>query len=147
MNSFQTAKIYRLAAWLLTWTAGTAVGFAQTTDRIYVNGTVITMNGAQTVQAVAVRGDRIAAVGTNADIRKMASSSTAVVDLQGKTMLPGLIDTHSHFPGSGTSALFSVDLSAPPLGKVNSIDDLVAALHAKAQETPKGQWIRGGGYF
>ena len=74
-------------------------------DRIYVNGTVITMDGAaRVVQAVAIRGDRIAAAGPDAQIRNMAGPNTVVVDLSGKTLLPGLIDAHSHFPGSGTSA-------------------------------------------
>ncbi len=115
-------------------------------DIIYINGTVITMNGAHMAQAVAVRGELIAAVGSDADIRKLADAHTKVMDLKGKTMLPGLIDAHSHFPGSGTTALFSVDLSGAPLGNVNSIDELVAALHKRALTTPKGEWIHGNGY-
>jgi len=140
--------IYRRVAFLAACAAAGSLMLAQSTapDRIYVNGTVITMNGAQIVQAVAVRGDRIVGAGTNADIRKMAGSSAAVVDLKGKTMLPGLIDAHSHISMAGVWALFTANLSSPPLGKVNNIDDLVAALRAKAQETPKGQWVRGQGY-
>jgi predicted amidohydrolase YtcJ len=116
-------------------------------DVAYVNGTVITMDGAtSTAEAVAVNDGRITAVGSTADIRKLASAATRVVDLQGQTMLPGFIDAHSHFPGSGTSALYSVNLSSPPLGPINNVNDMIAALKAKAAQTPKGGWIRGGGY-
>jgi hypothetical protein len=116
-------------------------------DAVYVNATVITMDPAgSTAEAVAVRDGRITTVGSSADIRKLAATTTRVVDLQGQTLLPGFIDAHSHFPGTGTAALYSVNLSSPPLGLIESVDDVVGALKAKAAETPKGAWIRGGGY-
>jgi predicted amidohydrolase YtcJ len=116
-------------------------------DVAYINATVITMDPASsTAEAVAVRDGRITAVGSSAAIRKLATASTRVVDLQGQTLLPGFIDAHSHFPGSGTAALYIVNLSSPPLGPIGSVDDLVAALKAKAAQTPEGDWIRGGGY-
>lgn len=119
---------------------------AQTTT-IYINGTIVTMDGNnRTVQAVAIQGDRIKAAGTNEEIRKTADASTKVIDLKGKTMLPGLIDAHSHFPSAGIEALYSVNLSSPPLGDVRNINDLIEALRRKAASTPKGQWIRGDGY-
>jgi predicted amidohydrolase YtcJ len=125
------------------------VASAQSTapDTIYVNATVITMDASsRTAQAVAVKGDRITAVGSTADLRKSAGTATRVVDVSGKVLVPGFIDPHSHFPGNGTNALYVVNVQSPPLGPVNTIDDLVAALRRKAQETPKGQWIRGAGY-
>ncbi|MFN8060418.1 MAG: amidohydrolase [Vicinamibacterales bacterium] len=116
-------------------------------DSIYVNGTIITMDAqSRTVDAVAVAGGRITAVGTQADVRKLAQATTRVIDLQGRTMLPGFIDAHSHFPGSGMAALYTVNLSSPPLGAIGSVSDIVAALRSRAAQTPKGQWIRGGGY-
>ena len=116
-------------------------------DVIYINGTVVTMDAAShTVEAVAVKRDRIAALGTTADIRKLAGAATKVIDLRGKAMLPGFVDAHSHFPGAGTSALYEVNVQSPPLGPVNGIGDMIAALKEKAQQTPKGQWIRGSGY-
>src|ERR1019366_4174320 len=105
-------------------------------DTIYINGTVVTMaNASRSVQAVAVHGDRIAAVGSTADIQKSAGPNTKVVDLRGATMLPGLIDAHSHFPAAGVSALYSVNLAGPPLGDVRNMDDLVDALRRKAAST------------
>jgi predicted amidohydrolase YtcJ len=126
------------------------VGYAQpssTPDAIYVNATVITMDASsRTVEAVAVKGDKISAVGSNTDIRRAAGSSTRVLDLKGKVLLPGFVDAHSHFPGNGVDALYVVNLGSPPVGPINSIDDLVAALKKKAANTPKGEWIRGSGY-
>lgn len=116
-------------------------------DTIYTDAVVLTMDtGARTFQAVAVRGDRVAAAGTTAELLKTAGPNTRVVNLNGATILPGFIDAHSHFPGSGTAALYSVNLASPPLGDVRTIDDLVAALRRKAANTPKGEWIRGGSY-
>jgi predicted amidohydrolase YtcJ len=120
---------------------------AQPPTAIYVNGTVITMDReSRTVQAVAVRDGLIAAVGTAAEIRKLAGPGTVTVDLKGATMVPGMIDAHSHFPSPGISALYTVNLAGPPLGDVKKIDDIVAALKLKAASTPKGQWIRGTRY-
>jgi predicted amidohydrolase YtcJ len=148
MGFYKAVKFDRRNAFLAAFAAAATLllGQGDAPDRIYVNGTVITMNGAQIVQAVAVRGDRIVGAGSNADIRKMGGPRATVIDLKGKTMLPGFIDAHSHLTMAGDWALFMVNLSAPPLGKINNIDDLVAALHAKALETPKGQWIRGTSY-
>lgn len=132
------------AAWL-----GSAWVVAQATapDTIYVNGTIVTMDAqSRTVAAVATLGDRIVAVGADAEIRKLAGDRTRVVDLQRRTMLPGFIDAHSHFPGSGIAELFTVNLSSPPLGSITSVENMVTALRQKAQTLPKGQWIRGGGY-
>jgi len=142
---------------VLVVAAGSSVAFtaactgtqtqAAAPDAVYVNATVITMDPAgSTAEAVAVRDGLITTVGSSADIRKLAAATTRVVDLRGQTLLPGFIDAHSHFPGSGTAALYSVNLSSPPLGPIESVDDVVAALKAKAAETPKGGWIRGNGY-
>lgn len=116
-------------------------------DTIYVNGTVITMDGQERItEAFAILGDKFVAVGRNGDIRRLAGRGTKVVDLRGKTVIPGFVDAHSHFPGSGTAKLFNADLSGPPVGTVSNIADLVAALQAKAGSTPAGQWVRGSGY-
>ena len=135
-------------ATLATWLGFGWLGAQGTApDTIYVNGTIVTMDAqSRSVAAVATRGDRIVAVGTDVAIRRLADDRTRVVDLQQRTMLPGFIDAHSHFPGSGTAALFTVNLSSPPLGPINSVENMVAALRQKARTLPAGQWIRGGGY-
>lgn len=115
-------------------------------DTVYLNGIVVTMNGDQTAQAVAVRGDEIVAVGTSDEVQALAGADTRVVDLDGKTMLPGFYAAHDHFPGSGRVAVSSVDLNSPPIGTIETMDELVAALSERAAETPVGEWIQGRGY-
>ena len=66
-------------------------------DAIYVNGKVVTVDPHDSVaSALAVKGDRILAVGSDAEMREFAGSSTEVVDLAGKTVLPGINDSHMH---------------------------------------------------
>lgn len=115
-------------------------------NTVYVNGVVITMDRtARNVQAVAVDGDRILAAGSNDEIRKLANSKTRVVDLGNKVILPGFISAHDHFD-MAAAIHYTVDLNSPPVGAINSIDDLIQALKKKAQETPRGQWVMGFGY-
>ena len=115
-------------------------------DTIWVNGTVVTMEGEQVVQAVAVLGDDIVAVGSDAEVRALAGPETRVVDLDGRTMTPGFYAAHDHFPGSGRVAVTQVDLNSPPIGVIENMDQLVAALGARAEELPEGQWVSGRGY-
>lgn len=115
-------------------------------DTIWVNGTVITMEGDQTVQAVAALGDQIVAVGSDDEVRGLAGPETRVVDLDGRTMTPGFYAAHDHFPGSGRVAVTQVDLNSPPIGAIENMDQLVAALRARAEELPEGQWVSGRGY-
>src|SRR4030095_946264 len=69
-------------------------------DLILKNGAVYTANDqAPTAQAVAVKGDRIVFVGSNAEAQKYAGKDTRLVDLQGKTVLPGFTDSHQHLSG------------------------------------------------
>jgi predicted amidohydrolase YtcJ len=75
-----------------------AAAGAQTADKIFVNGKIVTVDDRFTVaQALAVRGQRIMAVGTSADIEKLKGPATEVIDLRGRTVIPGLIDNHAHW--------------------------------------------------
>lgn len=113
---------------------------------IYVNGTIITVDSNNRIaQALAVKDDKILAVGSNEQILSLANPDTKVVDLAGKTMIPGFYDAHGHFSNTGES-LLKVDLTSPPVGKRKCIADYIAALRKKAQETPLGEWIFGYGY-
>jgi predicted amidohydrolase YtcJ len=124
----------------------TAPGRGIAPDTIWVNGTVVTMEGERVVQAVAVLGDLIVAVGSDATVRGLAGPETRVVDLDGRTMTPGFYAAHDHFPGSGRVAVTQVDLNSPPIGGIENMDQLVAALRARAEELPEGQWVSGRGY-
>lgn len=126
---------------------GLSAHAAEVPDTIYVNGRIVTANTENTVaEAVAVKGDRIQAVGRNEELRAAAGPQSRIVDLGGKTMIPGIIDPHSHFPLSANTVLFQVDLASPPVGKITSIDGILAALKKKAEQTPPGEWIVGVGY-
>ncbi len=116
-------------------------------DKIYINGKIITVNASNSVaQAVAVQGGKILEVGSTADISKLKGANTVVVDLGGKTVIPGFIDGHSHFMGLGRAK--TANVAAPPVGPVKNIADLVAELqkHKADKKIPDGEWISGFGY-
>jgi len=116
-------------------------------DAIYINGTILTLEEKQSpAEAVATMGDHIVAVGKKAFIKKMAGPATRVVDLAGKTLVPGLNEPHNHFAMYGVYVLRMVNLQSPPLGPVSRMKDLIEALREKAGKTPKGEWILGRGY-
>jgi predicted amidohydrolase YtcJ len=114
--------------------------------RVFVNANVLTMDAVNRVAAaVSVRHDRIEAVGTNAEIRRLITAETVVADLGGRTLLPGFIDAHGHFPGSGVREIMA-DLQSPPVGSVRSLADVEAALSGVTSGKDKGEWLFGFGY-
>ena len=75
---------------------------APSADIILTNGKVITVDDTFSIaQAVAVRGDRIIAVGTNQNITRLAGPNTRRIDLRGRSVVPGMIDNHAHFQEEG----------------------------------------------
>jgi predicted amidohydrolase YtcJ len=101
---------------------------AQPADRIWTGGAVLTMNDkAMRAQAVAERGGRIVAVGTREQVMKLRGPSTQMIDLKGRTMVPGFVDAHGHVMGGGIQAL-SANVLAPPDGKVKDIAGLQQTL-------------------
>ena len=112
---------------------------------IYVNGTVLTMDSEnRTAEAVSVRDGVIEAVGGSEAMLAKANDETLVVDLRGRTLMPGFVDAHGHFPGSGQT-VFSVDLNSPPIGDVTDMKQLLALLSDFAMERGDG-WVVGHGY-
>jgi hypothetical protein len=91
-------------------------------------------------EAIAVRGDRILAVGKNADMGKLKGPQTQVVDLGGRFVMPGFNDAHLHLDDAGTTKL-SVDLTG-----VKSLEDLRARVDKKVGESKAGDWILGSGW-
>jgi predicted amidohydrolase YtcJ len=112
---------------------------------VITNGKVITVDNDFTiVQAVAVKGGRIVAVGTNSEVRASADKDTKVVDLKGKTMLPGINEAHMHVASFGvTRPPLALDVGYP---RVKSIRDIVKAVDEKAKTLQPGEWIRGRGW-
>ncbi len=117
--------------------------FAQTftADLVIVNANVRTMDKAKpTAQSVAAIGNRIVAIGTNAETKSLIGKNTKVIDAQGKLVLPGFNDAHVHFLDGG-SGLSSVDLrdAKTPQEFVQRIADF-------AKKLPKGRWILNGNW-
>lgn len=99
-------------------------------DQIYLNGTILTMEPAQPqVEAVAVRDGKILARGSQKDILKFKGDSTMVINLEGKTMMPGFIDPHSHYIAAVISTI-STNISSPPIDSVRCISDIISKLNA-----------------
>ncbi|MBA2112872.1 amidohydrolase [Bremerella alba] len=133
--------------WLVLYSTSTISWAQEIADAIYFNGTVITLDEDDDVaQAMAIRGNKILAVGTNEEIQKLSAATTEMHDLQHKAILPGLYAAHDHFPGSGRVGITLVDLSSPPIGKIQTIDELISVLKEQASQVPAGTWIRGRGY-
>jgi predicted amidohydrolase YtcJ len=108
-------------------------------DLIIINATIHTMDqGRPLAEAVAVSGNRIIAVGTTKEIRKLAGANTRVIDAKGQLVLPGFNDAHVHFM-SGGFQLSSVDLR-----DASSQQEFAERIRAFADRLPPGRWITGG---
>jgi len=97
-------------------------------------------------EALITQNNKILFVGKQKESLRLINDTTKITDLQGKTLIPGFIDAHSHFSRAGFEAISRIPLNAPPVGNIDSISSLLQALNDKAQTTPPGQWILGVGY-
>ena len=114
--------------------------------QVFVNGEVLTMDADnRVVQALSVRSERIEALGSNEEIMALVTDRTEIIDLGGRTLLPGFIDAHGHFPASALNTV-AADLNSPPLGVITDIDSLLAAMRERAAIVPAGDWVTGFGY-
>src|SRR5262249_54563898 len=103
---------------------------------VLYNANILTVNSHQPrAQAVAIAGDRFLAIGGNDEVRAMATARTKQVNLEGKTVVPGFIDAHSHPASSGRRHLREVDCD------LRSIKEIQDAIRQRAGKTPPGQWI------
>ncbi|HJR63660.1 MAG TPA: amidohydrolase [Gemmatimonadaceae bacterium] len=110
-------------------------------DLALVGGHVVTVDSARPeAQAVAIRGDRILAVGTDEEIRGYVGSETEVIELDGRLVIPGFIEGHGHFTGLGESKLI-LDLTT-----ARSWNDIVGMVAQAAELATPGEWIRGRGW-
>ena len=118
-------------------------GPAAAAGLIFTGGRVHTVNASDdVVSALAVAGGRILAVGSDADALAYRGPGTEVVELRGRSLLPGFIDAHCHFPSLGLS-MSAIDCKAPGM---QSIEALQKAVRERAATQPAGTWIRGRGY-
>jgi len=121
--------------------AATGSAQAQTADTILVNGKILTVDrNNSTVQALAIRDGRILVTGSSEDVRKRADQNTKVIDLGGRTVTPGLIDSHIHALRAGLT--YSVELSW--IG-VPSLAQGLNLIREAARSSRPGTWIKVGG--
>jgi predicted amidohydrolase YtcJ len=110
-------------------------------DLVLTNGRVVTVDDAvPEAQAIAITGDRIAALGSSADIRRYIDASTQVIDLQGQLAIPGFIDGHAHFMGVGEARL-NLNLMS-----TTSWEQIVAMVAEAVKKAKPGEWIVGRGW-
>jgi predicted amidohydrolase YtcJ len=115
---------------------------AQDMDLVVVNGNIYTVNEKQPhAEAFAVRDQRIAFVGSTADVQKLRSANTRVIDLGGKTIVPGLTDSHCHIFGIGEREMWL------NFEGTHSLQDFLAKVKERVSRTEKGKWITGRGWI
>jgi hypothetical protein len=108
-------------------------------DLVVLNGKVWTVDKAKPqAEAIAVVNDRIAAVGSNEEIKKWVGPNTRTIDAHGKTVLPGLIDAHVHFSTGGS------DVSGVQLKDARNREEFAARIGEHAKKLAKGEWMLGG---
>lgn len=109
----------------------------QPADLIVVNAKVLTVDARNSrAEAVAIRGGRFTAVGTSADIRKLAGPRTRVIDAGGRTVVPGFIESHVHATGAARGEV------AQPFIQLNSIDEIKDWVRARARDAGPGGWVQ-----
>jgi predicted amidohydrolase YtcJ len=105
-------------------------------DLVLLGGKVLTVDPRSRVaDAVAIAGDRIIAVGTEAEIRQLIAPSTRLIDVGGRSVVPGLVDGHAHMDREGLKGIL------PSLAGARSIDDVLQRIEVLVRATEPGEWI------
>src|SRR6267143_2947123 len=114
----------------------------QPADLVLRNGNIYTVNDRQpAAEAVAVKSERIIFVGSNAGVQDYIGKSTRVVDLKGETVVPGMTDAHHHLEGVGSREM-TLNLEG-----VNSLEEFLAKVKARVDQTKAGEWVTGRGWI
>jgi predicted amidohydrolase YtcJ len=114
----------------------------QPADLVFKNANVYTASDRQPrAEAVAVAGDRIVFVGSNADAQNYVGKNTRVIDLHGQTMLPGLTDAHHHLSGVGFREM-TLNLEG-----ITSLEEFLAKIKARVDQKQPGEWVTGRGWI
>ena len=123
-------------------------------DLVLLNGKIMTMDAAgTTVRALATVGERIAVIGSDDDVRSLANGNTRVIDLQGRVVLPGFIDTHVHVDCAAVNTKLATSCHIPPVeyvevhGSTGSKEAILNFVQQSAREQDTGEWIIGQGRF
>ena len=124
------------------WIATQRNRAVRSADLVLINGAVYTGDDKQrTAEAVAIRGDRIVYVGTNAGAKRLVGKNTKLMDVEGRAVLPGFTDAHHHLSGVGFREL-NLNLEG-----TTSLDDFLAKVKARVDLAKPGEWITGRGWI
>jgi predicted amidohydrolase YtcJ len=136
-------KIRAVLVFLALCTALPATAQPEIAQTVFVNGNIYTMNERQPrAEAIAVKNGRIVFVGSNADAKKFeAASGSRRIDLAGKTVVPGLTDSHCHIFGIGEREM-TLNLEG-----ANTLEDFLARVKERVAKTERGKWITGRGWI
>jgi predicted amidohydrolase YtcJ len=114
--------------------------------QVWTNGHVLTMDvDGRQATALVIEDDRILAVGTDEDVQRWLADADVMLDLEGRTVVPGFVEAHGHFPGAGLAAV-AADLNSPPIGNVKTIPEALEALQDVDAAQPGDDWLIGFGY-
>jgi len=121
---------------LVSWLATYPLLAEDHAETILYNGKIVTVDDKFSIaQAIAIRGRKILQVGSNDAVMETKNDATRLVDLQGKMVLPGLMDSHTH-PGGASMHEFD-----HPVPDMESIQDVLEYIHSRTQAVPEGEWI------
>src|SRR6185503_19555304 len=127
---------------LLLFTLPATAPPQQSADLIFTNGNVYTVNAERPhAEAIAVKGDRIVFVGTNAAAKRFQGKSTRVIDLHGATVVPGLADAHAHFTGIGQREM-NLNLEG-----ITTLEAFLAKVKDRVDQAKAGDWVTGRGWI
>ncbi len=118
---------------------GAAAQAADPVTTVFIGGTILTVDAAfSEAEAIAIRGERILAVGSEADVRAAAGGAAEIVDLLGKTLLPGFIDCHTHVVAG--SIVDSI-MEYVGMARYTTAQEVLGHIAARAAEAPAGEWL------
>ena len=131
------AKIFCASSLAITALGTASTAWSQNAETILVNGKILTVDAQFSIrEALAIRDGKIATVGGNSEVRKLAGPQTRVIDLQGRTVIPGLIDSHIHAIRAGQTFTTEVNWVG-----ANSIAEAMSRIHAASLAKKPGSWL------
>ena len=138
MKSFAALLVAIISAFVLSPPAAKV----PPADLVFKNGNIYTVNDARPkAEAVAIKGDHIIFVGSNGEAQKYVGRNTRVIDLGGKTMLPGMTDAHHHLSGVGFREM-TLNLEG-----ITNLEDFLAKVKERVDQKQPGEWVSGRGWI
>src|SRR6476646_1581390 len=126
-----------VSLWFLVCLLFASNSWAQAPDTLLINGKILTVDSQFSIrEAIAIRDGKILAVGKTTDIRKLAGPASRIIDLQGRTVIPGLIDSHLHGIRAGLSFTTEVNWVG-----ATSLDEAVSRIRQAARTMKPGAWL------